>query len=199
MISFIVLVLFVSVIVLSLCFLLTLWHVTHIIRSSLMAEFLILVSYLPVVISWLNYLYQLKTVGKCLSFPHLPSAIIFYNPQLCVGTDTVGCVRTPASFCGILGFRPSHGSVSSVGILANSQSLDTVGKAASLFFFYKSCYQKKKKKPYVDYCSSSLGYGQVKFLLLLFYCLYFFCYYNCLDLSTIFLVLPFFAFSAHQI
>ncbi|KAJ8628643.1 hypothetical protein MRB53_021966 [Persea americana] len=44
-----------------------------------------------------------------------------------LGTDTVGCVRTPASLCGILGFRPSHGSVSSVGVLANSQSLDTVG------------------------------------------------------------------------
>ncbi|KAF8404606.1 hypothetical protein HHK36_009493 [Tetracentron sinense] len=44
-----------------------------------------------------------------------------------LGTDTIGCVRTPASFCGILGFRPSHGSVSTVGVLANSQSLDTIG------------------------------------------------------------------------
>ncbi|XP_058096835.1 outer envelope protein 64, mitochondrial isoform X2 [Magnolia sinica] len=44
-----------------------------------------------------------------------------------LGTDTVGCVRIPASFCGILGFRPSHGIVSTIGVLANSQSLDTVG------------------------------------------------------------------------
>ncbi|KAL6964277.1 Outer envelope protein 64, mitochondrial [Sarracenia purpurea var. burkii] len=44
-----------------------------------------------------------------------------------LGTDTIGCVRTPASFCGILGFRPSHGLVSTIGILPNSQSLDTVG------------------------------------------------------------------------
>ncbi|XAR53051.1 Amidase [Bertholletia excelsa] len=44
-----------------------------------------------------------------------------------LGTDTIGCVRTPASFCGILGFRPSHGIVSTVGVLPNSQSLDTVG------------------------------------------------------------------------
>uniref|UniRef100_A0A2N9HR32 Amidase domain-containing protein n=1 Tax=Fagus sylvatica TaxID=28930 RepID=A0A2N9HR32_FAGSY len=42
-------------------------------------------------------------------------------------TDTVGCVRIPASFCGILGFRPSHGAVSMLGVLPNSQSLDTVG------------------------------------------------------------------------
>ncbi|RZC64513.1 hypothetical protein C5167_008207 [Papaver somniferum] len=44
-----------------------------------------------------------------------------------IGTDTLGCVRTPASFCGILGFRPSHGAVSSIGVLPNAQSLDTIG------------------------------------------------------------------------
>ncbi|KAF9592601.1 hypothetical protein IFM89_016211 [Coptis chinensis] len=44
-----------------------------------------------------------------------------------LGTDTVGCVRTPASFCGILGFRASHGLVSTVGLVANSQSLDAIG------------------------------------------------------------------------
>ncbi|CAK9174032.1 unnamed protein product [Ilex paraguariensis] len=44
-----------------------------------------------------------------------------------LGTDTVGCVRIPASFCGVIGFRPSHGLVSTIGILPNSQSLDTVG------------------------------------------------------------------------
>lgn len=48
-----------------------------------------------------------------------------------IGTDTVGCIRVPASFCGILGFRPSHGLVSTVGVLPNSQSLDTVGWFAS--------------------------------------------------------------------
>lgn len=44
-----------------------------------------------------------------------------------LGTDTVGCVRIPASFCGTLGFRSSHGAVSSIGVLPNSQSLDTIG------------------------------------------------------------------------
>lgn len=44
-----------------------------------------------------------------------------------VGTDTIGCVRIPASFCGILGFRPSHGAVSTIGLLPNSQSLDAIG------------------------------------------------------------------------
>ncbi|XP_012479999.1 outer envelope protein 64, mitochondrial [Gossypium raimondii] len=44
-----------------------------------------------------------------------------------LGTDTIGCVRVPASFCGILGFRPSHGAVSTIGVLPNSQSLDAIG------------------------------------------------------------------------
>ncbi|PON55921.1 Amidase [Parasponia andersonii] len=44
-----------------------------------------------------------------------------------IGIDTTGCVRIPASFCGIFGFRPSHGAVSATGVLPNSQSLDTVG------------------------------------------------------------------------
>lgn len=44
-----------------------------------------------------------------------------------LGTDTLGGVRIPASFCGILGFRPSQGAISTIGVLPNSQSLDTVG------------------------------------------------------------------------
>ncbi|KAB1206893.1 Outer envelope protein 64, mitochondrial [Morella rubra] len=44
-----------------------------------------------------------------------------------LGTDTIGGLRIPASFCGILGFRPSHGAASTIGVLPNSQSLDTVG------------------------------------------------------------------------
>ncbi|KAL2937307.1 Outer envelope protein 64 mitochondrial [Bienertia sinuspersici] len=44
-----------------------------------------------------------------------------------LGTDTIGCVRIPASFCGIFGFRSSHGAVSMDGVLPNSQSLDTIG------------------------------------------------------------------------
>lgn len=44
-----------------------------------------------------------------------------------LGTDTIGGVRIPASFCGVLGFRPSHGVISAFGVLPNSQSLDAVG------------------------------------------------------------------------
>ncbi|XP_023522434.1 amidase 1-like, partial [Cucurbita pepo subsp. pepo] len=44
-----------------------------------------------------------------------------------LGTDTGGSVRVPASYCGILGFRPSHGVVSTSGVIPMTQSFDTVG------------------------------------------------------------------------
>ncbi|KAK8712542.1 hypothetical protein V6N13_147779 [Hibiscus sabdariffa] len=44
-----------------------------------------------------------------------------------LGTDTGGSVRVPASYCGILGFRPSHDAISTSGVIPMSQSFDTVG------------------------------------------------------------------------
>ncbi|XVF06118.1 hypothetical protein REPUB_Repub06bG0020200 [Reevesia pubescens] len=44
-----------------------------------------------------------------------------------LGTDTGGSVRVPASYCGILGFRPSHDAVSTSGVTPMAQSFDTVG------------------------------------------------------------------------
>lgn len=44
-----------------------------------------------------------------------------------LGTDTGGSVRVPASFCGIFGFRPTHGAVSLDGVMPFAPSYDTVG------------------------------------------------------------------------
>lgn len=44
-----------------------------------------------------------------------------------LGTDTAGSCRAPAAFCGIFGFRPSHGAISSNGVVPLAESLDTIG------------------------------------------------------------------------
>jgi amidase len=44
-----------------------------------------------------------------------------------LGTDTAGSIRLPATFCGAWGFRPSHGAVSSEGVVPLAPSYDAVG------------------------------------------------------------------------
>ncbi len=46
---------------------------------------------------------------------------------LAVGTQTNGSIIRPASFCGVVGFKPSHASISRRGVLLLSAYLDTVG------------------------------------------------------------------------
>ena len=46
---------------------------------------------------------------------------------LAVGTQTNGSVIRPASYCGVYGFKPTHGSVSRHGVLKQSSALDHVG------------------------------------------------------------------------
>lgn len=50
-----------------------------------------------------------------------------------VGTDTAGSVRLPASFCGLWGFRPSHGVLSSEGVVPLAPSFDTPGWMSKSF------------------------------------------------------------------
>ena len=47
-----------------------------------------------------------------------------------VGTDTGGSIRIPASFCGVVGFKPALGSIDTAGVIPLSRSLDTIGPLA---------------------------------------------------------------------
>lgn len=55
------------------------------------------------------------------------AAVADGHVALALGTQTKGSVIRPASFCGVIGFKPSFGAVPRTGVMADAPSLDTIG------------------------------------------------------------------------
>ena len=77
-----------------------------------------------------------------------------------IGSDTGGSVRQPAGYCGVVGLKPTYGSISRHGLMAMGSSLDVIGSLTKTVSDAEILFNTMKGKDRYD--STSIDVGVVK-------------------------------------